>query len=481
MLPTTCRTLYLLFLLVFLAFLPGHAQQGDSSKLDKAMAFPDKMFGLFQKKAAQAEAGLNKKTDRYLARLQRREEKLRRKLWKKDSVAAKALFPDVAGTYGKLKSSAASLDKYGANYSGHLDSLATSLKFLQKGNLSTNPELKKTLDQYASLQKQLNASEQIKKQLAQREQMLKEQFGRLGMVKELRHYQKELYYYRAQVQSYKQAFEDPSKLEAKLLEVLSKLPQFKSFFRNNSLLGSLFSIPGSGDPGMATASLAGLQTRAMISQSLADRYGSSSQVTDQLRGNLQAAQGQLSALKAKMSSLTQGSYGNTASGDIPSFKPNSQKTKPFLQRLEWGANMQSQKARYFFPVTSDIGLALGYKINDGFSAGIGLSYKVGWGRNWGNINVTHQGIGLRSYVDYKIKGALYLSGGYEINYRSAFKTIDQLKDYSAWQRSGLVGVSKKYTVSKKLKGSMKLLWDFLSYSQVPATQAILFRIEYSLK
>jgi len=42
-------------------------------------------------------------------------------------------------------------------------------------------------------------------------------------------------------------------------------------------------------------------------------------------------------------------------------------------------------------------------------------------------------------------------------------------------------LSKKYQVSKNLKGEMKLLWDFLSYQQVPRTQTILFRIGYSLK
>lgn len=457
------------------------AQTPDSSRLDKLLSFPDRLFASLGKKAGSAQAKLDRQTDRYLSKMQRREEKLRRRLYRKDTAAAKALFPDVEGQYAKLKTMSGKVGALSSTYSGHLDSLATSLKFLQGKDLtSVSPELQKTLAQYKDLQEKLNASEQIKKQIQRREAQLKEQFGKLGMIKDLKSYQKQAYYYKAQIQEYKQAFEDPSKLEQKLLEVLNKLPQFRDFFRRNSLLGNLFNLPGSGASGNV-ASLAGLQTRAAVSQSITNRFGSSAQVTDQLRNNLQAAQGQLSSLKNKLLSMGQGSYGSAGEGDLPSFKPNSQKTKSLLQRLEWGANMQSQKARYYFPTTSDIGLSLGYKLNDQSSVGIGLSYKVGWGRNWGNIHITHQGIGLRSYVDYKIKGAFYLSGGYEQNYRSAFKTIDQLKDYSAWQKSGLIGVSKRYQVSKKLKGNMKLLWDFLSYQQVPRTQALLFRIEYSLK
>jgi hypothetical protein len=454
------------------------AQGGDSATCNKALTYPDKLFDLLQRKASKAETDLDKKTDRYLTHLQRREEKIYHKLYRKDSLMAKALFPDIGGQYQRLKSTSGQLAVHAARYSGHLDSLSTSLQFLSVR--FNRPELQEALRRYTSLQQKLNASEQIKKQLQERERQLKTQLQQLGMVKQLRQYQKQLYYYRVQMQECQKAFEDPSKLEQKLLETASKLPQFKNFFQHNSLLGQLFALPG-GSGASSTASLSGLQTRAAVSQSIAQRFGTSTQITQQLQSNVQAAQGQLDALKNKLSSMKQGSYGNADQRELPSFKPNSQKTKPFLERLEWSANIQSQKARYYFPVTSDVGLSLGYKINDQSSAGIGLSYKLGWGRSWSNIHLTHQGIGLRSYIEYKIKNAFYVAGGYEMNYHSAFKNIDALKEQSAWQRSGQVGLSKKYSVSKKLKGDMKLLWDFLSYRQVPRSQAILFRIGYSLK
>ena len=106
---------------------------------------------------------------------------------------------------------------------------------------------------------------------------------------------------------------------------------------------------------------------------------------------------------------------------------------------------------------------------------------MGWGSNFNNIRITHQGIGLRSYLDYRIKGSFYFSGGYEQNYRNMINSIDQLREYSSWQTSGLVGVSKKYSISKKFKGEMKLMWDFMSYQQVPKGQPILFRVGYLIK
>jgi len=450
----------------------------DTSKFDRAINLPTKLFSSLDKKTASVETKLDKQTDKYLNKLQKRENKLRRKLFKKDSAIAKQLFDGTNERYAQLKNSTGKVNKYSSVYSGHLDSLTTALSFLKGRGLSSNPELEKTLSHYRELQDKLNASDQIKKQLIQREQLLKDQFQKLGMIKELKQYRKEIFYYQQQIKQYKETFEDPAKIEAKLMELVMRLPQFRDFFAKNSMLGSLFALPGNGSN--ATASVQGLQTRAMVNQTLISRFGSSSAVTQQLQQNVQSAQNQLNQLKNKISRYKSGSYGNSSDGDSPGLKPNEQKTKSFFQRLEYGSNIQSQKARYFFPVTSDIGLSLGYKINDKSVIGIGASYKLGWGNNWNSIKISHQGVGLRSYLDWKIKGSLYFSGGYEQNYRALIKSIDQLKNYSSWQSSGLIGVSKKYSISKKMKGEMKLLWDFMSYGQVPRSQPILFRIGYSL-
>ena len=173
--------------------------------------------------------------------------------------------------------------------------------------------------------------------------------------------------------------------------------------------------------------------------------------------------------------------GGSSDADMPeNFKPNNQKTKTFLQRLEYGANVQSQKATNIFPTTSDIGVSLGYKLNDRSVLGIGGSYKLGWGRGWNNIRLSSEGISLRSYADIKLKGSFWISGGYEQNYRSGFNDIDQLRTRSGWQQSGLVGISKKISINTKFykQTNIKLLWDFLSYQQVPRTQPIVFRVGY---
>jgi len=200
-------------------------------------------------------------------------------------------------------------------------------------------------------------------------------------------------------------------------------------------------------------------------------------VSRAMQQNIQSAQAQLNQLKQKISNLGQ----NGADLDMPDFKPNSQRTKGFWQRIELGANMQSTRSNSFFPVTSDIGLSAGYKINDKSIAGIGLAYKLGWGQSIRNIKLTHEGIGLRSFLDWKIKGSLYASGGFEYNYQQPFASVQSLYKADSWQQSGLIGVSKIISVNSKFfkKTKVQLLWDFLSYNQLPRTQPLKFRVGYS--
>jgi hypothetical protein len=171
--------------------------------------------------------------------------------------------------------------------------------------------------------------------------------------------------------------------------------------------------------------------------------------------------------------------------DMPDFKPNNQKTKSFWKRLEYGTNLQTQKSNNFFPTTSDIGLSVGYKLSDKSIIGIGGSYKVGWGKDIRNIAISSEGAGLRSFLDVKLKGSFFASGGYEYNYQpltvSETITPDIAAQGDKWQQSGLVGISKIISLKSKTfkKTKAQLLWDFLSYQQQPRTQAVKFRVGYS--
>ena len=436
-------------------------------------------------KAGELEQKLDRQSAKILSKFLKAEQKLQRKLGRKDSAKAQQVFGSAGQQYAQLQDKLARADKL-RQYIPSLDTLSSSLKFLQ-----ANPQLmaitregpaklKEAMAKVNGLQTQFQKAEEIKKFLRERKEYLKSQLNNLGLGKQLKQLNKQAYYYSAQVNEYKQLLKDHKKAEQKAIELLSRTQLFKDFMRNNSQLASLFRLPGSSAGNAGATSLAGLQTRAQVNNLVQQQLtagGPNAQA--QFSQHMQQAQAQLNQLKDKLSKL-----GNSGSSDLEmpeGFKPNQQKTKNFLQRIELGVNIQSQKSNGYFPVTSDIGLSAGYKLNDKSVIGIGASYKMGWGENIRNIRITHQGIGLRSFIEWKLKGSFWLAGGYEMNYRSGFRRFAELRDRSGWQESGLIGVSKVLDLRSKIlkKTKVQLMWDMLSYRQVPKANAVVFRIGYS--
>ncbi|MBN8879882.1 MAG: hypothetical protein J0I32_20225 [Sphingobacteriales bacterium] len=444
-----------------------------------------KYFDAVNKKASQLEQRLDKQSAKIITQFLKQENKLKRKLARKDSAAATAVFGDAKQRYDQLQQKLAGAEKL-KQYIPSLDTLSSSLKFLEQ-----NPQLmalakdgpaklKEAMSKVNGLQSRFQQAEEIKKFIRERKQYLKEQLGKLGVAKELKQLNKQVYYYSVQVNEYKQLLNDHKKAEQKAIELLSQTKLFKDFMRNNSQLASLFRLPGSSaSNATGAASLAGLQTRAQVNNLVQQQIAAGGpNAQAQFSQNMQQAQSQLNELKNKLNK-----FGNSGGEDLDmpdGFKPNGQRTKSFFRRIELGANIQSQQSNGYFPVTSDIALTAGYKLNDNSMIGVGASYKMGWGENIRNIKITHQGIGLRSFIEWKLKGSFWLAGGYELNYRSGFQRIAELRDRSGWQESGLIGLSKVVDLRSKIlkKTKVQLLWDFLSYRQVPKPAAILFRIGY---
>lgn len=443
---------------------------------------PEKYADAISSKADKLEGKLTAKSMAVLNKFQKQEEKLFKKMLSgKDSAAARLQLSAIQDKYVSLKDQLRSgkISSAAKTYLPKLDSLSTSLKLLK--DLNYGDKVKAALSKTESLQDKFHQAEQIRKFIKERKEFLKQQFENLGMVRDLKRINKQAYYYSAQLKEYKAILNDPRKIEKKALELLSKTTIFKKFMEKHSMLASLFRMPGDASDPAYMASLAGLQTRAQVGSLIEQRIQAGGPgAREQLQRNLQAAQSELQSLKNKLKS-----YGSGNSDDIlpEGFKPNEEKTKSFLKRIEYSTNIQSQKANGYFPVTSDIAMTAGYKLNEKSVVGVGLAYKMGLGRGLEHIRFSHQGLGFRSFIDWKLKGSFWISGGFEMNYMSAFNSIRELQQLhiSSWQRSGLIGLSKTVPIKAKFfkKTKVQLLWDFLSYEQRPQRQAIVYRIGYN--
>jgi hypothetical protein len=322
------------------------------------------------------------------------------------------------------------------------------------------------------LQGRLDNLNNIDKVLSERKKLLESKVLSLGLIKDFKKYGNKYAEFKSQVKLIHEQLNQPDKLIASSLSVLQWMPEFRKFFQNNSTLAYYFRLPAPGQS-INLATIEGLQTRVLVQKLLLEKFGQTSVVAQQ--GNLNQLPGMQSYLQSLKAKMTAGA-GNALT--IPDYKGNPEKVKSFGIRLEYGLNIQSVRATGIFPSTSDIGFSIGYRFSDLFQAGIGSSYKIGWGQSIQKMTITHQGVGLRTYLESRIKNTFFLSGGFEMNYRSEIREIDQLKDYSAWQKSALIGATKKFKINNKLKGNIQVLFDLLYSSHIPRTQPILFRVGY---
>ena len=441
-----------LILLLFICYGPANAQDSTLKQL------PEKYLSDLRRKFDKFEEQVDKRTEKALARFIKQEQRMKSKLWKSDSLSAKTIFNSSISKMEGLKSGLSKRIPGGGD--AYLDTLTHTLKFLDQYNNVSKKQLAGAEKSVGDLQGKLQQAEAVKAYIRSRKQELKEQLSQYsGFAKDLERFNKEAYYYGEQLKEYKSLFQDRKKAEAKAMTMLKKLPAYNDFLRKHSQLAGLFNLNGSYNE---TRNLEGLQTRTQVDQLLQQRIGSGQDARQAVSQQMEQARSQFTELKSKFPDLD-----NAA--DMPDFKPNPMKTKSFVQRLEFGGNIQFQKSSRYFPTTSDFAAQVAYKFHKNGSAGIGAAYKLGMGSGWDHIVFSHVGLGLRSFIDWKLKGTFFLNGGVE-------------KDYliKNWKTSALLGISKKYKINTKLKGNIILLYDFLAQRQIPQTSPIKLRIGYSL-
>ncbi len=467
-------------LLIIIPFCYCQAQ--TDSILQQLQNIPKKYIGTVEKKVDKYSNCITYKTEKTLVKLSRWEKKIQSLLQKAHPETANKLFAPGQNTFTtvllKYREGKTITEGYKARYDQYTDDLTTQLKYLEaKKELLDKKYLQPLADskqKINELEADIQNTEAVQQFIKERKKQLQQEAMKyLAKNKYLQKINKESFYYTETLRNYKEIFNDKKKTEETAINLLNKIPAFKKFMRENSMLASLFRVP---DNYGSAQSLAGLQTRASVNSMIQDRIAAGGpNARETFQQSMQQAQAELSKLKDKI--LKAG--GGNSDAEMPDFKPNMQKTKTFLQRLEYGMNFQPEKNNNIMPGALNVGLSVGYKLNDKSLLGLGLNYKLGVGRIE-KIRFSHEGIGVRSFMDWKLKKQFFVSGGYELNHLTSFKNIAALQNADAWQQSTLLGISKKIVMKSKFikGGKLQLLYDFLYRHHVPVSQPVVFRVGY---
>ena len=475
---------------VCLAVTVSHAQSTDTLT-GKLANFPSRVFGKIQSQSASLNQQLTSQTQRYLSRMARREQRMQQKLSAVDSNAAKSLFANSQQQYAALSAQIKTdtgnrQTTFSGQYHPYADTLQGAMAFLNQNPQvlasGTATKLQAASTQFQALQAKMQDADIAKAYVQSRQQQISEyiaehanMIGVLG--KPLAGMQQEQVYYAQRVQQYKAMLSDPSALAQQALSMLGRLPAFQSYMTTHSQLGSLFHLPG--NYGTAQA-LNGLQSKEQVAGLVKSQVSAGGSAgASAMQANLQSAESSLDGYKDKLSKLGLGN-GDAQLPVDP--KTNDQHTKSFLGRLQYSFNFQTTHNSIYYPSLLTLGLGLGYKLGHSNVIGVGASYEIGTGNGINHIAITGNGLGLRSFATIKLKTSFSLYAGLEYNYTTPFTNYQQLKQLQYWTRSGLIGVQKTVSMKSKVfkQTTLALLWDFLSYQQVPQTQPLIFRIGYSL-
>jgi hypothetical protein len=479
--PSIVTGMLCVFACIPLSLIAQKESMPDSITISISAKTSDKYINALGNRSAEYQTQMEQGTEKYLDKLKAQELILQQQLSKVNPEAATRIFNGSEQAYDKLqndiKNNSESVLKSCGKYVPGIDSAITSLKFLQQNEGLTNKfgsnsaQITAAMSKVQTLEAQFTKTDNVEDFIKQRETYLQQQLSGYNLPG-LAQYNQQAAYFGQQMTELKQDWDDPSRAEEKALSLLNKLPAFQNFMTKNSMIAGLFNIPDD----YSTAGIAGLQTKDQVQKLMQQQMqliGPNG--TQSAQKSIGDAQSTLTSLRNK---LNQGSGSDLA---MPDGQSNNQHTKSLFRRLVYGVNIQSSMANSYYPQSTDFSLTVGYKINDKTTAGVGASYNVGWGSDIRHIQISNQGIGIRSYLDVQLKGSFFASGGFERNYNKVISTANQVVAGYLWQNSGLIGISKIVSLKSNFMKQTKvqLLWDFLSYYQIPKTSPWVFRVGYN--
>lgn len=470
--------------LVILMFCGSLACQGqyNSSSLEN---IPLKFITNSTKKIQNYSNSITTKTEKTLNKLIKWENKIRSVLEKTNPKLANSLFNQNHLSFLQIKQKITGglqlANKIPSQYNQYQDEIITKMKYLNSKKDSFEVKFYKGIDE---AKKATDSLEKVSSRLNIIEDLIKERRKELimellhsGNLKFLKKINKDVFYYNEKLITLKKSFNDVSTFDRTILEMMNKIPGCKTFLMKNSELAGLFGMSNFG-----TNESLGVGNTIPIINGLSSRAGLQEYINTNLPSIQNVNIGNFFKTKIATPNNDIFNFLNKKKANnlgLPDFKINSQKSKSFWKRIETSADVQFKKNAASLPNTTDVGLNIGYKLTDKNTLGIGMGYKLGIGHGLDKIKFTSEGVGLRSFIKWKLSKGFDVQGGVEVEYFSHIDKLQQLAIYNNWKKLGLIGISKNYEINKKLKGSFKLLYNVFYKENSSQNQPFVFRTGYS--
>lgn len=156
------------------------------------------------------------------------------------------------------------------------------------------------------------------------------------------------------------------------------------------------------------------------------------------------------------------------------WKKNPLKSKRLQDRLYYGAYFQADPRTKYFPTTGTINCLLGFQLTANLNIGVGLSYLLGFDKQRLSSRdiqqpFTMNGYTLKSCLNHRLKGPIYLLGSYELSDRSFNESIRVHSGNNTYHIAVLTGIQLRTAKGRRHNQTVELLYDFKhNYTGQPA-------------
>lgn len=439
---------------------------------------------------------------RLLRRLKKKEEKFRKQLAAKDSLAYKRYLdqPLTYDSIAALSKDTAALHTRRRGLNATIDSLKGIQQFIQKQGTKLNgfagiggkeiPGAEYTA-RLAELQSKLNAEQQVKDLIRQRSNTLEQLAGGQNIAG-IKGIQKKVYYAQEQMKSWKKLADEPDEAEEKAMEYLKGVEGFDQYLNTNK---NAFGGLGNNATAADLQNL-GYQTKAQMNKMLQEKFGSNLQAVQQSIGDqvkqfsekLNGLTDKVNEVKTSVTDARRGLEKAKAAKEKlkhiekPTFKKNPERGKPFWQRLETQYNFQTTRATPdgLRPAMLELGASVAFKHSPKLSYGIGIAASMGLGKDWQHIRLSYEGISARVYADWLLLYGFSVQAGYERIFGPANRPYleadvpdngptpqprqedNVLKQaFGGQQQAAYIGIMKRYRINSKWSGTFLAGYNFL--------------------
>lgn len=409
---------------------------------------------------------VHQQQDRLLKKLCKQEKRFARRLKHKDS-AGYAAYTQQTLTFDSLRKLSGYKDgmhiKAAQKPNSEVDSLRNITRFVSDKTGLEGVNSEDYNSRFTKLEKQLNSNVLLDKMIGQRVSFIR------GInPKSSRGIDKNIFYIREKVKVLKAISEEPDKVEVEALELLQGQSGFEEALQGEMQVFADKDVPANDLERM------GYQTKQQMQHRLQQKFGTNHSglqagMTKQI-GEYQDKFKELENVKKAVRDTKQSAQ-NFKHTDMAAFRINPMRALPFGRRIEKQYNWQTTRATIDGkPAMFQFSVLAGFKHTPRLSYGVGVATSIGLGKDWNNIRFTFEGLGVRTYTQYKMIWGIAAYGGYERMFKNVvftgknantveYNSKESQHNTRQYSEAVMLGLTKDYRINDKWNGSLQLLYD----------------------